>query len=186
MRGANEDRAGNQGYKVKSENDIIWSMALQRLEIDGWKSGLRFSACHILPEHSKCSRMHGHTYAIHLRIEGTAGDDGLILDFSRLKGVVRGLAEELDHRLLIPEKDPLMELLVKGDSVKFRYAGRGYTLPRSDVVLLPLRSVAAESLSSYLLGRFLDELGKVPGLHRVELGLDEGPGQGAWTSRMFD
>ena len=40
------------------------------LEVDGWKSGVRFSSAHLLPGHKKCSVLHGHTYAIHAKFYG--------------------------------------------------------------------------------------------------------------------
>jgi 6-pyruvoyltetrahydropterin/6-carboxytetrahydropterin synthase len=156
-------------------------MESQTLAIDGWRAGLRFSACHILPEHPKCSRMHGHTYAVHLRITGTPGDDGLVLDFTRIKAMVRELTEELDHRLLIPEADPRIDLLVKEGYVRFRYGGKGYSIPEEDVMLLPVDALSGERLSAYLLERFVGKLGDAPNITAIELGLDEGPGQGAWS-----
>jgi 6-pyruvoyltetrahydropterin/6-carboxytetrahydropterin synthase len=156
-------------------------MEQQRLEIDGWRAGLRFSACHILPEHPKCSRMHGHSYAVHVRLFGAPGEDGLILDFTRIKDIVRKIAEELDHRLLVPTKDPLIDLLVSDDSVKFRYGAKGYTIPIGDAVLLPLGAVSGEQLSRWLLKRLVDSLSPPGTIDRIELGVDEGPGQGAWS-----
>ena len=153
------------------------------MEIDGWRSGIRFSACHILPEHSKCSRMHGHTYGVHLRVTGTPGKDGLVTDFTVLKGILRELVEELDHRMLIPEKDPGIDLLVTDPSVKFRYGDKGYSLPSEDCAVLPLEGISGERLAVYLLDRFVAKLGSPPNVSRVELGLDEGPGQGAWAAR---
>ncbi|MGB9372190.1 MAG: 6-carboxytetrahydropterin synthase, partial [Halobacteriota archaeon] len=34
------------------------------IELDGWQAKLRFSACHFIPDHPKCGRLHGHTYAM--------------------------------------------------------------------------------------------------------------------------
>ena len=158
-------------------------MESQTLAIDGWRAGLRFSACHILPEHSKCSRLHGHTYAVHVRVTGVPGPDGLVLDFTRIKDIVRGLTEELDHRMLIPENDPKLDMLDTDRSVKFRYGDKGYALPAEDTAMLPIEAVSGERLSSWLLDRFMEELGDAPNLTSVELGLDDGPGQGAWSRR---
>ncbi|MCX6657517.1 MAG: 6-carboxytetrahydropterin synthase, partial [Euryarchaeota archaeon] len=77
-----------------------------RLEINGWSSKIAFSATHIIPMHSKCGRLHGHDYAINAKIEGEMGPDGVIMDFISVKEFLRGVAAELDHRVLIPAKDP--------------------------------------------------------------------------------
>ena len=55
------------------------------LEIDGGYSGIRFSACHFIPRHEKCSRLHGHSYIVRLRLEGDIGEEGMIMDFVVLK-----------------------------------------------------------------------------------------------------
>ena len=55
------------------------------LEIDGGHSGIRFSACHFIPRHEKCSRLHGHSYILRLRVTGDIGADGMVMDFVVLK-----------------------------------------------------------------------------------------------------
>ena len=49
------------------------------LEIDGGHSGIRFSACHFIPHHDKCSRLHGHSYILRLRLEGDIGENGSVV-----------------------------------------------------------------------------------------------------------
>jgi len=41
-----------------------------RLELDGWETGLKFAAAHFLPGVERCNRIHGHNYAVSVRIEG--------------------------------------------------------------------------------------------------------------------
>ena len=74
------------------------------LEIDGGYSGIKFSACHFIPRHEKCSRLHGHSYIVRLRLDGDIGEDGMIMDFVILKRKLREMIEEFDHRTLIPSK----------------------------------------------------------------------------------
>ena len=59
------------------------------LEIDGGYSGIRFSACHFIPRHEKCSRLHGHSYIVRLRLEGDIGEEGMIMDFVVLKKALK-------------------------------------------------------------------------------------------------
>ncbi|RLF45038.1 MAG: 6-pyruvoyl tetrahydropterin synthase family protein, partial [Thermoplasmata archaeon] len=49
-----------------------------QIRIDGWKSNLTFSSAHFLVDYSKCSRIHGHTYAVHVMIEGEVKESILI------------------------------------------------------------------------------------------------------------
>lgn len=60
-----------------------------------------FEAAHVLPHHpGKCSRLHGHTYVLHVTVNRPVDlGTGLAIDFSELKAVVRREAVDvLDHR----------------------------------------------------------------------------------------
>ena len=70
------------------------------LEIDGGYSGIRFSSCHFIPRHEKCSRLHGHSYIVRLRLEGDIGEDGMIMDFVVLKRALRATTLSLLLRIL--------------------------------------------------------------------------------------
>ena len=87
------------------------------LEIDGEHSGIRFSACHFIPRHEKCSRLHGHTYILRLRLEGDIGDEGMVMDFVELKKELRKFRDELDHKTLLPGRSDEVILTVGEKSV---------------------------------------------------------------------
>ncbi|NYT01719.1 MAG: 6-carboxytetrahydropterin synthase QueD [Methanosarcinales archaeon] len=64
------------------------------------KIGLQceFDAAHRLPSYpGKCARLHGHTYRVEAVLEGPVGDDDMVLDFYRLKGMLSQALEGLDH-----------------------------------------------------------------------------------------
>ncbi|WP_075056658.1 6-carboxytetrahydropterin synthase [Thermogymnomonas acidicola] len=75
------------------------------IEVNGWEANLRFSAAHFIPGLGKCSRLHGHDYAVSLRIEGETRES-ILMDFIPLKAAVREALEEVDHRILIPTRCP--------------------------------------------------------------------------------
>ena len=54
----------------------------QFITIDGWRSNIRFSSAHIIHEYDKCGRLHGHTYAINVKIFGKPDDKGIIIDLT--------------------------------------------------------------------------------------------------------
>lgn len=58
-----------------------------------------FDAAHNLTEyHGKCERLHGHTYRMTIEIDGSPGDDGLIIDFAEVKRIVNDeVISRLDH-----------------------------------------------------------------------------------------
>lgn len=61
------------------------------------KSG--FSAAHrLVGSGGKCESLHGHNFKVELEVEGEElGDAGMLVDFGELKGVLKGVLEELDH-----------------------------------------------------------------------------------------
>lgn len=78
-----------------------------------------FDAAHRLdrlpPEH-KCSRMHGHTYRVEIRLRGEPDALGFIVDYAEIAAAWAPLEEALDHRTLndVPGLEiPTTEVLVR-------------------------------------------------------------------------
>lgn len=155
------------------------------LEIDGWKSNIRFSSAHIISEYEKCGRLHGHTYAVHAKISGELDSKGIIIDFSILKKKLRDIAGVLDHKVLIPEKSKAIKIVKEKKSVRINSQGNDYTFPINDCVFLKIGSTSAENLASYILDRILKEITLPNNIDGIEIGVDEGYGQGARISKIF-
>lgn len=157
------------------------------IEIDGWSRNVRFSACHVLLHHDKCSRIHGHSYAIHLKLKGELGEDNFLIDFGKIKSVLKKYAAELDHKALVPTGNPDIELERDDDkrTVTMDMCGKKYQFPLSDVVFIPVPATTVEQISSYILRRLIDEMEFPPGIKEISLGVDEGPGQGAWVTETL-
>ena len=58
-----------------------------------------FDAAHYLPEYNgKCERLHGHTYKLVVKVQGTPDHEGMVIDFIRLKNIVKeNVLVHLDH-----------------------------------------------------------------------------------------
>jgi len=73
---------------------------LKKLELKNSKivTGFRFSGAHKLnlSYESKCCRLHGHCWKVEVEVEGRILEDGMVMDFSRIKD----LKKELDHRYI--------------------------------------------------------------------------------------
>ncbi len=156
------------------------------IAIDGWRSNIRFSSAHIIPEYEKCGRLHGHTYAVHVKISGKPDKKGIIMDFSLLKEALREIVGELDHRILIPEKNNVVKIYKEKNNVKVTTLGKNYAFPLNDCVFLPINSTSAENLAEYILNRILKNISFPKHVTCVEIGVDEGYGQGARISKVFD
>lgn len=75
---------------------------------------IRISAGHrILHHDGKCSRPHGHNYAISVAVTGTLTEEGWVVD----KGDITDVLSDWDHRFLVERGDPLIEAFeASGDS----------------------------------------------------------------------
>ena len=65
---------------------------------------------------SKCSHLHGHNYTFELTCKGDLDGIGRVIDFGVIKTTLcQWLEEHWDHRMLIWEKDPILEPLLRMD-----------------------------------------------------------------------
>jgi 6-pyruvoyltetrahydropterin/6-carboxytetrahydropterin synthase len=153
--------------------------------VDGWKSNIRFSSAHIIPEYEKCGRLHGHTYAVHVKIGGKPDSKGIIMDFSMIKDALRKIVNQLDHKILIPEKCKVVAIKKEKDSVEIISLGKKYVFPVNDCIFLPISSTSAENLSKYILDSFCKKITIPKLVDYIEIGVDEGFGQGARVSKTL-
>jgi len=113
-----------------------------------------FDAAHQLPHHhGKCSSLHGHTYRLVVEVSGeliparNRSDEGMIMDFSDLKELVRALIiDRCDHAFLLGT-EPLPWVMNYEDMAGFTIE----TLLRSRVARLPIPVTTAEHLSVWVL-----------------------------------
>jgi 6-pyruvoyltetrahydropterin/6-carboxytetrahydropterin synthase len=153
--------------------------------VDGWKSNIRFSSAHIIPEYEKCGRLHGHSYGVHVKIKGEPDSKGIIMDFSLVKDSLKKIINLLDHKILIPEKSKSINVKKLQDHIEVSLLDKRYVFPVSDCVFLPIESTSAENLASYVLEQFVKILPSIDQIQEIEIGVDEGFGQGARISKFF-
>lgn len=153
------------------------------LEIDGGHSGIRFSACHFIPRHEKCSRLHGHSYILRLRLEGDIGDDGMVMDFVVLKKELKQFIEEFDHRTLLPGKSDEVILTVSNTSVDAICGAKRYSFPREDVAILDVPTTTAEEMAKMMTERIIRNVDFPSNVRSVSIGLDEERGQTVWYTK---
>ena len=98
---------------------------------------------------------------------------------------MRQVANELDHLVLIPEESNIADIKKEKKSVKINAMDKDFLLPKCDCVFLPIKSTSAENLASYILDRVLEKIELPSGVDCVEIGVDEGYGQGARISKKI-
>ncbi len=147
--------------------------------VNGWEEKIRFSSAHIIPEYEKCGRLHGHTYAVHTKLFGEPDDKGIILDFSIIKNNLIEIIKKLDHKILIPKNSKYAKIKINEKNISMETLGKKYIFPKEDCILLPIDSTSAEKLSFYILENFSKKIREYDNIIKIELGVDEGYGQGA-------
>lgn len=96
-----------------------------------------FAAAHSLTHyHGKCERLHGHNYRVRAFARGeTLGEGGMLLDFGVLRGALRSVCAELDHRnlndLAVFAEDPSAERIAE-----YVFGRLEATLPQESAALL--------------------------------------------------
>jgi 6-pyruvoyltetrahydropterin/6-carboxytetrahydropterin synthase len=117
------------------------------------KDYLTFSAAHFLtiPGH-KCESLHGHNYVVTVVVGGPIDRvTGFVVDFAIVKRIVRPLIEPLDHRVLVPTRNPAVTIDTEPDLTTIGYRGaRRFVFPTAHVSLVPVTDTTAEILAEYL------------------------------------
>lgn len=133
---------------------------------------LEFDMGHRLQRHeSKCSRIHGHRYAVELTCEAALDAVGRVIDFGKIKEVVGGWIDaELDHRLMLEQDDPICAMIVNG------LAAESDDVPEEMWPVGVPFSPTAENLARFIAeeaAALLDE--NAPGVRLVHVRLYETP-----------
>ena len=141
-----------------------------------------FAAAHFVTyDRDQSEPLHGHNYRAAVSIEGPLDENHYVFNFVPLKRKLRTLTDSLDHHMLLPTGNPVIEVKEDGDSVRVRQVGKDYVFPKEDVVILPIANTTAELLATWLseqLVAWLRETG-VGGLTALEVEIEEVFGQTA-------
>ena len=158
-------------------------MSSDRYKVRVTKDHLVFCCGHFISyEGDKCERLHGHNYRTAVEVEGPLdGVNGYLFDFIALKARTKAITDELDHRMMLATRNPLIKVEEGPQSVRVRNREREWLFPREDCVLLPIENTTTELLARYIGQRLLEELrrqhGYEPAVLRVEV--EENVGQSA-------
>ena len=146
------------------------------------KDYLGFSSAHFITlSGHKCESLHGHNYRVGVTIEGALDPEcAFVVDFALIKQVVKPLADAMDHKVLLPTKNPKLVLREEGESTIVEYLGRSrFVFPTTNLSLVPIANTTAEMIAEYLAHRVRDGL-RAQGLSlltAIEVEVEESPGQ---------
>jgi len=142
------------------------------------KGDFKFSAAHFtLFGPTEAEPLHGHNYRVLIEVGGDELDElGLLIETGILKRRIRELLVELDDRVLLPERSPLLEIAVGGGAVDCRFHDRAYRFPEREVVMLPLVNVTMELLARLVWRQLAEDLDAATASH-LAVEIEETDGQ---------
>ena len=159
-------------------------MQRREFSVSVTKDYLVFASAHFITlAGHRCEGLHGHNYRARATLEGELDEESwLVFDFVTLKQIMRGLCDEIDHKVLLPLQNPLLQVVEDGESVTVAYEGKPrYLFPRVDCALLPIPNTTVEMLAELLTSRLRAQLERTGarGLTAIEMEIEENFGQSA-------
>jgi dihydroneopterin triphosphate aldolase (PTPS-III) / 6-pyruvoyltetrahydropterin synthase len=146
------------------------------------KENLKFSAAHFIAYPGFREPLHGHNYQVGVKVEGSLGSMGYVLDFGLVKKLLKEIVDRLDERTIIPAKSDCLRIERDGSRVRVSYESDEFTFPASDVALIDIVHSSAEELARFLWTELCAALRSRDALSQVaalEISVAEGPGQAA-------
>lgn len=153
-----------------------------RVTVD--KDYLVFASAHFItfPGH-RCEGLHGHNYRARVTLWGAIDEEcWFVFDFVTLKRMMRGLCDAIDHKVLLPLRNPHLQIGYVDDAVTVAYDRTPrYVFPRTDCALLDVPNTTVEMLAEMLAGQLRAALADAgaSGLTAVEMEVEENFGQSA-------
>jgi len=143
-----------------------------------------FSAAHFITyDGHQCEGLHGHNYRVAAALEGALDENAYVFNFVPLKRALREIVNRLDHKMLLPQSNPLIQIESDDESICATYTlkRRRYVFPRAGVVLLPISNTTAEMLATWIGGQLRQALSAhdTRGIRSVEIEVEESIGQWA-------
>jgi 6-pyruvoyltetrahydropterin/6-carboxytetrahydropterin synthase len=155
-------------------------------EIRIGRGAVQFSAAHFLvfgPDSAEA--VHGHDFSVEVAVTGNLLDPGWVMDFLVLHRFVQEIVEPLDHKVLLPAKNPWLRLEMLGDELVRASLGKwSWQFPAVHCFLLPVCNVTAELLAQYIGGILKGRIeAELPGsMERLRVEVFETPHYSArWT-----
>ncbi|MFX0065879.1 MAG: 6-pyruvoyl tetrahydropterin synthase family protein [Candidatus Hermodarchaeota archaeon] len=130
-----------------------------------------FSAAHFVVGEDYAETIHGHNFPIEVELYGHLDDKAMVVDFLELQPIIEEAIEEWDHKILLPGR--ALEITFEKENLMWTYRGKKYSLPKSDVVILPVDNVTVEELARLFNEKLAVSLRKIPNLKLLRTKLGE-------------
>lgn len=148
-----------------------------------YKQYFNFASSHFMIfENGSREPLHGHNYRVMLKGEVPALSGDMVFDFLDIKPIVREVCDSLDHKLLIPKDNTQLKIYTDKKNFVIETPDESYfSIPQTDVLLLPILNTSAERIAVYICDeirqRVKDRFGF--SFNNLEVEVEETPGQSA-------
>ncbi|MEZ0228169.1 MAG: 6-pyruvoyl tetrahydropterin synthase family protein [Planctomycetota bacterium] len=154
----------------------------ERFGVRVYKQYFNFASAHFLIfADGTREELHGHNYQVRVHVTGKLDAGDVVVDFTKLKPLVKKTCDQLDHRVILPLGHPLLAVKAGEHEVEALFSGTDrFVMPRRDVVLLAIHNTSTERLAewiAYEVKRRVQE--SIPGaaLELLEVEVEESGGQ---------
>lgn len=164
-------------------------MSIMSLKLS--KDEFKFSAAHFLIfDENSAERLHGHNYQVELELsfddseklekksQELSGGLGYLIDFKKIKKILKETLKELDEYVLIPAKHPDVRIVKKSPSLEVFFRERYYVFPETEVKLLPIDNTSVEEFARLLTNELIKKINH-PKLINIQISVAETRGQAA-------
>ncbi len=95
--------------------------------------------------------LHGHNYRVQVKGEAPSLEGDMVFDFLDIKPIVREICDSLDHKLLIPKENKHLKIYSEKKNIVIQTPDESiFSIPESDVLLLPIQNSSAERIAVYI------------------------------------
>jgi 6-pyruvoyltetrahydropterin/6-carboxytetrahydropterin synthase len=148
-----------------------------------YKQYFNFASSHFMIfEDGGREPLHGHNYRVQVKGEAPDLSGDMVFDFLNIKPIVREVCDSLDHKLLIPKDNKFLKVYTEKKNYVIETADESYfSIPQTDVLLLPILNTSAERIGMYVseeIRRLVKERFNYT-FTSLEVEVEETPGQSA-------
>ena len=145
------------------------------------KQDFKFSCGHFLIfDAENAEVLHGHNYQLAVEIRGRRLDEeGLLIDFGRVKALIRDICANLDSRTLVPIRNRHLAVERHTGSVNITFRDRSYRFPEDDVLLLDQINTSVEVLAQMIWKQIAEAL-EEPCALELGVSVSQTSGQECW------
>ncbi len=167
-------------------------LILMKFSIEQNEKQFQISVAHFVVGEDYSEAIHGHNIGVRVIVSGQLNKKTrMVIDFLKLNPLVEKLLEQWDHRTLIPSKSSEFTPTIVGSQVEWTHRGKAYSIPKDDVLLLPISNVTVEELANLFVNDLAkeilnsEELKQYDNVEEISVTVFEYPWQSATASFNF-